>query len=916
MNVAEEAMEVYMEKFADFILKKRILLFSMLALSAIICMYLMTLVVVNMDMTEYLPEDSDVRVGLQVMEAEFGEQNMAVLHVMFEGLSDGEQVEIYEQLAQISNIAAIAFDADSDAYVLDEFTLYTLTFEQGLTNTEEYAVVNTILAEFNQFTVEMSGGVEGVDIELNMHLITIPTIIILTIILFLMCHSWIEPVIFFINIGIAILINMGTNIIFDSISDITQMIAGLLQVALSMDYSIIFLNRYRQEKAAMEVEDHKLAMKNAILNSFSTISGISFTTIVGMLMLVFMSFTIGADIGFVIAKGVFISLVCVFGVMPALILWFDKLIDKTEKPTLNLKMGIVGRFGYKARSVVAVAFVILVVGAFILQNNIEITYSEVDYDPVHQVFDLENTFVVLYENADEENMSEIISDWKSRTIMEISGRVGEPTSPLDFTRIDRIDAYSTLLGQRLNEAEVASALEMDVMLVGLVFRNYFLEELPGMTMDEFLQFLQTEVAYNPLFSGAMSMQDLEQLAYIPLMMEEQVMVGEFTALELAGMLLIDVEMVQQILELYDFTHGERPSELIALGVFLEFLQTEVAQNPLFEGAMSPEGMAQLEFLPAVIVSEMMSEELPAEELANMLQMDIGMVNQLLYLYDFIHGDILTQEMTLVYFIDYLVSDFAQIPMFAAAFSAEVLTELTEASLEMEMVTGMFVSDNFSRLMIHTTFDFESAETFMFIDQIAWELNVMLEGQFYMLGTSVMPHEMSQTFPSESNLITLLTTIAFFVVVAIAFKSFAVSAILAIVIQAAVFITMGVTYFQDGGIMFLPLIIAQVLLKSRVIDYGILYTANYIEARRKHGVKEAIITALDNSIDTILTSGLIIVVITFVVGLLFRGVNIAISEILLLIAQGCFIGVMLSIFVLPSLVAVFDRFVIKAKAKTH
>jgi len=887
-----------MEKFAKFILKKRNLLFTTLAVFAIICIYLTTLVVVNTDMTEYLPEDSNVKAGLQVMEAEFGEQNMAVLHVMFEGLSDEERFQVYEQLTQTPNVAAIAFDANSEAHVMDEFTLFTLTLEQGLTNTEEYAVVNTILDDLSQFTIEMSGGVEGVDIELNMHLITIPTIIILTIILFLMCHSWIEPIIFFINIGIAILINMGTNIMFDSISDITQMIAGLLQVALSMDYSIIFLNRYRQEKAAMEVEDHKLAMKNAIINSFSTISGISFTTIVGMLMLVFMSFTIGADIGFVIAKGVFISLICVFGVMPALILWFDKLIDKTEKPTLNLKMGIVGRFSHKSRYVVAVVFVILVVVAFILQNNIEITYSEVDYDPVHQVFDLDNTFVVLYENVDEENISAFI------TGLEGQGSI-----------ID-VHSYGTILGQSLNEAEMASALEMDETLVGLVFRNYFIEVLPMLRMDEFLQFLQTEVAENPMFIGTMSAQDLEQLSFIPMMMEEQVLDQEFTALELAGLLQMDAEMIDQMLQFYDLTRGERIDERLALGDFLQFLQIEVAGNPMFEGAMSPEDMAQLELLPEIIVSEMLSEWLSASELADALQMDESMVSQLLHLYDFIHGDMLTEEMTLAYFIDYLVSNFAQIPMFEASFPAEALGELESVSLEMAQAGEMFVSDNYSRTMIHTTFDFESTETFMFIDQITQELEETLTGQFYILGTSAMPREMNQTFPSESSLITLLTTIAFFVVVAISFKSMAVSAILAIVIQAAVFITMGVTYFQDGGIMFLPLIIAQVLLKSRVIDYGILYTANYIEARRNHGVKEAIITALDNSIDTILTSGLIIVVITFVVGLLFRGVNVAISEILLLIAQGCFIGVMLSIFVLPSLVAVFDRFVIRAKAKAH
>jgi len=659
-----------MEKFADFILKKRNVLFSILVIFAVICMYLTTLVVVNLDMTEYLPEDSRVRAALYVMDEEFGYLNPSPLYVMFEGLTVDEQLEVYEQLISFSGVAEVRFDSASEFYVRDEYTLYLLTLVQGLTNAQEYEVVTDLLTTFSDFTLYMSGAVEGVDIDLNMMLITVPTVIILTLILFAMCRSWFEPIIFFINIGIAILINMGTNVIFGSVSDITQMIAGLLQVALSMDYSIIFLNRYRQEKEAMAVEDHKLAMKNTIKNSFSTISGISFTTIVGMLMLAFMSFTIGADIGFVIAKGVFISLICVFVVMPALILWFDKLIDKTAKPVLTLKMGGVGRFSYKARYVVGVCFVALVSVAFVLQNRVVVTYSEVDYDPVHQVFDLNNTFVLLYEHVDEVNMGEFM--------MEL----------MENTKVIEIQSYGILQGQGLDESLLATL---------------------------------------------------------------------------------------------------RP---------------------------------------------------------------------------------------------------------------------------------MFVSTHFSRMMITTTFDFESAETFAFIDQMIETLDALLEGRFYLLGTSVMPHEMSQNFPRESNFITILTTIAFFIVVAVSFKSMAVSIILTITIQGAVFITMGVAYFQEGGIMFLPLIIAQVLLKSRVIDYGILYTANYIEARREHGVKQAIITALNNSIDTILTSGLIIVLITFVVGLVFRNVNIAISEILLLIAQGCFIGVMLSIFVLPSLIAVLDRFVVKAKRSGH
>jgi len=887
-----------MEKFASFILEKRKLLFTGLAISAVICTYLMTLVVVNTDVTQYLPEDSRVRAGIEILNAEFGDMNTAPLHVMFEGLGALESLEIYDRLNEFEHITSVAFELGSPAHTVDGFSLFTLTLAQGLTSDEEYALVAEISAVFYQFDFEMSGDIEGVDIDVNMVLITIPTVIILTLILFFMCHSWFEPIIFFINIGIALLINMGTNEMFDSISDVTQMIAGLLQVVLSMDYSIIFLNRYRQEKEMMEVEDHMLAMKNTIRNSFSTISGISFTTIMGMLMLAFMSFTIGADIGFVIAKGVFISLICVFGVMPALILWFDKLIDKTEKPALSLKMGAVGRFSYKARFVVAVLFVALFAGAYYLQSQLEITYSEVDYDPVHQVFDLDNTFVILYENIDTENMGAFVDGLTERE------------------QVIDILSYGTTVGQGLTYTQMADTFEMDEILIGLIFRNYFVDELPILTLGEFLEFLGEHVADHELFAGAMSDEELNQLASIPEVMVEQVMMQELSTFELSHLLQMDMMMVEQILQMYDMMGLPRGENSIALGIFLQFLQTEVATNPMFAGAMSPEDLMELERLPEIMMAEMMVSTLTVTELSEMLQMEEGMITQLLYLYDFTYGDTLLTTVTLPDFIDFLLTDFAGNPMFADFFTSDTLAELEMAQREMASANDMFVSENFSRMMINTTFDVESEITFAFMDEIIDVLDALLEGEFYILGLSAMPHEMQQTFPREHSFITYLTTIAFFVVVALTFKSIIVSIILATAIQGAVFVTMGVTYFQDGGIMFLPLIIAQVLLKSRVIDYGILYTANYIESRKTLSVKEAIIDALNHSIDTILTSGLIIVLITFVVGLIFRGVNVAIAEILLLIAQGCFIGVMLSIFVLPSLVAVFDKFVTKAKGKSH
>lgn len=830
-----------MEKFAHFIFKKRQLLFTMLAISAIVCGYLMTLVVVNMDITKYLPEDSSVRAGISAMEEAFGEVDTPVLHVMLAGINDIKAATIYEQFSEFEQVIHVAFDPESSRHINGEFTLYTLTLQQGLTDDEAYEFIQLILNRFSPFNVELSGNVAGVDIDVNMMLIIVPTVIILTIILFSMCRSFVEPILLFINIAIAILINMGTNIIFDSVSDITQMIAGLLQVALSMDYSIIFLNRYHHEKEIMATVDHKLAMKNAIRNSFSTISGISFTTIVGMLMLVFMSFTIGRDIGFVIAKGVFISLICVFGVMPALILWFDKWIDKTRKPVLTLKMGPVSRFSYKGRYVISGLFVALFIGAFLLQNQIDITYSEVDYDPVQQVFDIDNTFVILYETKDEAQVEKFIHDLEQRIYAELTRSF---VSPLDYLHhITDIQAYSQTLGEPFNERQMASALEMDELMVGLIFRNYF-TPIPGdVLLGSFMQFLELQAAHHPLFAPHL---DFEEI-------------GE------------------------PITH---------------------------DTPMHAPGLTALHFTN--------------EQVAELFNLDIPVANQLLHLYHLSHGDLFSLEgreilpdvMTMPTFLDYLITDFSQISMFQMAFPREVLSELETALTDMSHARALLVTDEFSRMIITTTLPVESEVTFIFIQSLLTQLDELLTGEFYILGPSVMPFEMHQTFPDEQRFITLLTTIAFFIVVALTFKSFPVSIILATAIQGAVFVTMGVTYFQDGGIMFLPLIIAQVLLKSRVIDYGILYTANYIEARKTHGIKDAMVQGLNHSIDTILTSGLIIVLVTFIVGLIFRGVNVAISEILLLIAQGCFIGVMLSVFVLPSLIAVFDRFIMRSKVKGH
>lgn len=140
------------------------------------------------------------------------------------------------------------------------------------------------------------------------------------------CGSYFEPLLFIVNIAVAIVLNLGTNIFLGEISDVTAGVAALLQLALSMDYYIILMNRYRQEPR--KTDDRGTAMSNALRAAFGSITGSAVTTIVGLLVLLFMRFKIGMGIGIVLAKGVAFSMLCAFTVLPALIAVFDRWVRK------------------------------------------------------------------------------------------------------------------------------------------------------------------------------------------------------------------------------------------------------------------------------------------------------------------------------------------------------------------------------------------------------------------------------------------------------------------------------------------------------------------------------------------------------------------------------------------------------------
>lgn len=328
-------MEVFiLKKVVDFLTKKRLLIFIITIILAIGSGIAMLFVNINKDMTKYLPEDSQMKQGMDIMENEFETTTTnETFKIMFEDLESNDKQTIFEELSNYEGVENVLYDENSADYNKENYTLYVIeTKYQSISKTQE--LLDSIVKDYKH-DYKLYSYYNNSEDNLLDFLIPIAVVIVI-IILFIMSTSLIEVLLILSNIGIAIVLNMGTNIIFSSISDMTFSIAAVLQLVLSIDYSIILVNRYKQER--INTDSPIEAMKKALYNAFKSITSSSLTTFVGLLALIFMSFTIGKDMGLVLAKGVLFSLICVFTLLPTLIIWSDKLLKITDKKYLLAKI--------------------------------------------------------------------------------------------------------------------------------------------------------------------------------------------------------------------------------------------------------------------------------------------------------------------------------------------------------------------------------------------------------------------------------------------------------------------------------------------------------------------------------------------------------------------------------------------------
>ena len=602
-----------MRKVTDFIVKARYVFLTLFVILAIFSLYLGTKVNINEDIMKYLPETSEIKIGKDIMDEEFIEQDSSVLNVMFKGLSDTEKEDTLKKLESINGVSSVLYE-NTDEYNRDKYTLYVL-------NVDDYdhsKTAENVYNEVNEMKPEaMSGSIYSEWKPVLQIWIVVVAIAMAMIILTILSESYIEPWLYLISIGIAVFINKGTNIIFPSVSNITDSIVAILQLALSMDYSIMLSNRYRQERE--KEKDKTKAMKNALYNSFKAISSSSITTVVGLLALVFMSFTIGRDLGLVLAKGVLLSLVSIFFCLPGLLVLCDKLIMNSKKKTINFNLKGLGKYSYKTRWVQLVFIIAAFIAAYILKGNIGILYTGTQQDEVGKHFPSTNQIAIIYENKYDEIITKycksIEDDEKANQVLCYGNTINEKL------------AYNEL-NQKFKD--LGQDTEIDDYLIKIIYYNYYNKNTKdSMTLSEFTKFIKSDVYSNEKVSESIDDNIKENMDLLENFATKDNVNQKRTASEIANILDMNESDANDLLIYYNSKHLDTK---MSIKDFVNFMINEVSVDPNYGSSVDANTLASLKQLQPFIKTNTINKQMTSNEIANTFGIDKSLVDQLFLFY--------------------------------------------------------------------------------------------------------------------------------------------------------------------------------------------------------------------------------------------------------------------------------------------
>ena len=347
---------------------------------------------VNYDIMSYLPDSVESVQGEEILDKTFNNASMSIIVVEksdaryvaalkeeIEKMDAVSSVIWVNSLADISIPQDVLPDALKDIFYSksSDSTMMLVQYKYAGSSAETMQTIKNIktLLSKNAFISGVSAIVEDTkelsDKEAPIYIVL--AIVVALVAMSFMMESWLQPFIVLAALGIAIIYNMGTNVFKGEISFITQSIAAILQLGVTMDYSVFLIDRYNEEKLKTSIREE--AMANAVTKSFTALMGSSLTTIFGFLALCFMTFTLGLDIGLVMAKGVVFGILTVVLILPELVLIFEDTMNKYKHKSFLPHFEKLNNFVFKYKAVFAVLFVLLLIPAYLLQSKVDLYYN-------------------------------------------------------------------------------------------------------------------------------------------------------------------------------------------------------------------------------------------------------------------------------------------------------------------------------------------------------------------------------------------------------------------------------------------------------------------------------------------------------------------------------------------------------------
>ena len=460
----------FLQKLATFIVDKRSLFFLLYIFAAIFCVFSMNWVTVENDVTTYLPDGTETRLGIEAMNENFA--SFATARVMVSNVTYETALEISDTLQKVEGVTMVVFDDTADHYTKAS-ALFDVNFAAGALDEVSLTALQTIEQQLSSYDLSIDTAVGYDDNEMlrgEMTTILIVAVIIMLTVLVLTSRSYAEIPVLILTFGMAALMNMGTNFIFPKISFISDSVAVVLQLALAIDYAIILCHRFTDERETKDARDAAIA---ALSKAIPEVSASSLTTISGLIALGFMKFSIGMDMAMVLIKAILLSLLSVFTLMPGLLVLFSPLMDKSRHKKLLPNINFAGKFAVKARRIVPPLFILLLVGAFILSSNCPYAYSFNDlktskmterqhaYFRIKDTFGTSNMVALLVPSGDYEAEARLLSDLE---------QLPEVKSTMGLSGIEAMEGYK--LTDSLNPRQLSELMGLDYEVVQMLYAAY------------------------------------------------------------------------------------------------------------------------------------------------------------------------------------------------------------------------------------------------------------------------------------------------------------------------------------------------------------------------------------------------------------------------------------------------------------